>query len=108
MFWFQTSAPATCLFTRLEESSLVPVSAENVIYEALFVGNLLLLLLLPSWRKGEVFKSYKDDEWPCLHFFSSPLKQQRETPSLFSHQNKGYINYVFAETGLSETQARLL
>ena len=35
-----------------------PVFAENVIYEAfvLFVGNWLVLPLLPSWRKGEVLE----------------------------------------------------
>ena len=45
MLWFQTNAPAACLFTRLEEPNLVPVSAEAVIYEA-FVCFFLLEI---SW-----------------------------------------------------------
>ena len=57
-----SSFTATCLFTRLEESSSVSdsqVSAENVIYEAfVLIGGIgWCFYLLPSWRKGEATRS---------------------------------------------------
>ena len=94
---------ATCLFTRLEESSLVPagfltaqfLQKTSFMKPLFFKGRNWVLLVFTAFleERGSIGKL--EGWWMDLpHFYFSPLNQWRETPSQFSHQNKGFINYV--------------
>ena len=79
-------------------ASASPVSTENVIYEtiAFFKWEIgwCFFYCLPG-GKGEVSKSWKDDEMTCLYLFVFSMEEMKRNSILVFHQNKGFINYVF-------------
>ena len=108
---------ATCLFTRLEESLLVPAGflttqfLQKVLFMKSFFWVYRLVILFTAFLKerGSIGKLEGWHMDMSLLFFSS-LTHWRETSYLFSHQNKGFINYIFCRNwaGLHWDQAGLL